>query len=302
MSPTRPLMRYHGGKWQLAPFVLAHLPPHRRYVEPFGGAASILLLKPRAHAEIYNDLDGDLVALFRLMRDPEQAATLVTQLELTPYAREEFDLSYQSTDDPLERARRLLVRSWMGHGSSGLRAHRTGFRLGKCENTGPPTNWRNFPGALPAIVDRLRGVAIECRPAAEIIARHDGEDVLFYLDPPYPFGVRSQKRRRGDLYHGYRHELDDEGHRALLAQIVALRGMVVLSGYPSALYDDALSGWERAETSAYADGRSARTEVLWINPLAAVRLREAACERISPHVSTQMALTLEASALSVAAE
>ena len=94
MTPTRPVLRYMGGKWRLAPWILRHLPPHRTYVEPFGGAASVLLRKPRAYAEIYNDLDGEIVSLFRVLRDPEAAAELVRRIALTPFAREEFDGNY----------------------------------------------------------------------------------------------------------------------------------------------------------------------------------------------------------------
>lgn len=276
MSPTRPVMRYHGGKWRLAPFVIAHLPPHRVYVEPFGGAASVLMRKPRAYAEIYNDLDGEIVSLFRVLRDPDQAGRLAELVRLTPYARDEFEGSYLPSHDPIEQARRTLVRSFLAHGSSGLRGHRTGFRIGTMrEGSTPSHDWQNFPQAIPAMVERLRGVVIEKRPASQIIARHDGPDVLFYCDPPYMHATRSQLRVGNDLYHGYRHELDDQGHADLLAQLAALEGLVVLSGYESALYAAALPGWETKRMAAWADGGQARTEVLWLNPAAAERLNRA---------------------------
>ncbi|MDH2313112.1 DNA adenine methylase [Methylobacterium brachiatum] len=278
-NPHRPLLRYHGGKWRLAPFVLAHLPAHRVYVEPFGGAASVLLRKPRSYAEIYNDLDEEIVGLFEVLRDPDSAARLQELVALTPYSRVEFERSYAEASEPVERARRLLVRSWMAHGSSGLRKHRTGFRLGVGrEFTTPAGDWHGFAAALPAIVERLRGVYIERRPAEQVIARHDAADTLFYCDPPYMFGTRSQKRIGNDLYHGYRHELDDAGHATLLAQLFELKGMVVLSGYASEAYDAALPGWLKATTQALADRAAARTEVLRINPAAAQRLQ--ACDPV----------------------
>lgn len=270
MKIPRPLMRYHGGKWRLASWVISHFPPHRLYVEPFGGAASVLLRKERSYAEIYNDLDDELVNVFRIMRDPEQAALLKKNCELTPFARSEFLAAYEPTDDPIERARRILVRSWMGHGSSGVRKHRTGFRVNPHrQRTTAAGDWHGWPRAIDAFVERLRGVTIEQRPAAQVIATHDRPDTLFYIDPPYPFATRSQKRIGKDLYHGYRHELTDADHVALLDQLLELKGMVVLSGYGCELYDAKLAGWHRVTKAAQADRGEARTEVLWINPAAA---------------------------------
>ena len=273
MSPSRPALRYHGGKWRLAPFILSHLPPHRVYIEPFGGAASILLRKPRSYAEIYNDLDDEVVNLFRVLREPALAGRLRTLLELTPYARAEFEDAYEATEEPVERARRLIVLSYMGHGSSGVRKHRTGFRGNPMrERTTAADDWRGFPGAVPAIVERLRGVIIEHRPAADIIAKNDQAETLFYVDPPYLFGTRSKKRKGGDLYHGYRHEMNDEAHVALLEQLATVKGLVVLSGYPAPIYDLLLPGWTRAETRAFADRGAERVEVIWINPRASALL------------------------------
>ncbi len=101
LNLTRPLIRYHGGKWQIAPWIISNFPDHRVYVEPYGGAASVLLQKPRADAEIYNDLDSDMVNLLRVVRS--QGDELVRLLELTPFARDEFDRAWEHTDDPLRK-------------------------------------------------------------------------------------------------------------------------------------------------------------------------------------------------------
>ncbi len=266
-APTRPVLRWHGGKWKLAPWIIAQFPPHRIYVEPFGGAASILLRKPRAYGEIYNDLDGDAVNLFRVLRS-DRAGELIKALRLTPFARGEFELSYEETDDPVERARRLVVRSQMGFGSDGHNIEiRTGFRANSNRSsTTPAQDWVNYPEALALIVRRLAGVVIECRPAADVMRQHDGLDTLHYVDPPYLPATRSQKSRRGKVrYHAYAHEMTDADHEELLDTLKGLRGAVVLSGYPSAMYDDALAGWARLERAALADGARARTEVLWVN-------------------------------------
>ncbi|WP_019833802.1 DNA adenine methylase [Sphingomonas sp. PR090111-T3T-6A] len=267
----RPLLRWHGGKWRLAPWIIEHLPPHRCYVEPFGGAASVLLRKPRTYAEIYNDLDATLVNLFRVLRDSEAASRLIQSLELTPFARDEFLEAYQPAGDPVEDARRTIVRSFMGFGSDGTNGvYRTGFRANSNRSGSTPAHeWVNYPSALRDLVDRLAGVVIENRDAVEVMRAHDGPTTLHYVDPPYLPETRSSgNRRRGQGYHVYVHDMSTEEHLPLLAALAGLEGMVVLSGYPSNLYDEQLIGWRRIERAAFADGARERTEVLWINPAA----------------------------------
>lgn len=260
----RPILRWHGGKWKLAPWILQHLPTHRVYVEPFGGAASVLLRKPRSYAEVYNDLDGELVNLFRVVRD--RGNELRNALELTPFAREEFDLSYDPCSDPLEQARRTVVRSFMGFGTNMSKptvtgaTMRTGFRSNsKRSGTTPAQDWRNYPGLLPDIVERLRGVVIENRDAFEVMQAHDTEQTLHYVDPPYVAGTR-------DAGQDYRHELTDSDHLRLAKLLHSLRGAVVLSGYDSALYREMYADWRRVERAAHADGARERVEVLWLSP------------------------------------
>lgn len=271
-SPTRPALRWHGGKFRLAPWVISHFPAHRTYTETFGGAASVLLRKPRAYAEVYNDLDDEVVDLFRVLRDPEQAARLQNLLTLTPFARTEFRAAYEATDCPVERSRRLVVRSFMGFGSnahaSQHKGHRsTGFRANSNRSgTTPASDWANYPAAMDALVARLRGVVIENRDAREVMLQHDGPATLHYVDPPYLPETRARGNRYDLAWRMYRHELSRDDHAALLADLRDLAGMVVLSGYPDPLYDDALPDWRRVETKAYADGARERAEVLWLNP------------------------------------
>lgn len=121
----RPVLRWHGGKWLLAHWIIEHFGPHRVYVEPFGGAASVLLRKQRSYAEVYNDLDDDAVNLFRVLRS-DRANELVDALRMTPFAQVEFLAAYKRCEEEVERARRLIIRSFMGFGSNGH--HRlTGF-------------------------------------------------------------------------------------------------------------------------------------------------------------------------------
>ena len=266
--------RWHGGKWILAPWIISHFPPHRVYVEPVGGAASVLLRKPRSYAEVYNDLDGDVVNLFRVLRDAASAARLIELLRLTPFARQEFEMAYAPTKDQIERAYKLVVRSFMGFGSSehvGAGGGRlvTGFRSNSNRpGTTPAHEWMSFPAHLQAIIERLQGVVIECRDAMEVCRAHDGPETLHYVDPPY----LPETRSRGKLSctkHRYNHELDKADHGRLLHGLKALSGAVVISGYPSPLYDDTLlPQWVRVERAALADGARPRREVLWVNPKA----------------------------------
>ena len=271
MTITRPALRYHGGKWRLAPWILQFAPPHGCYVEPFGGAAGVLLRKPRVYAEVYNDLDGDIVNFFRVLRDPALREDLIRACRLTPYARDEFDAAYEPTDDPLERARRTCVRAAMGFGSAGATKATTGFRTDTRRKYGTAQhNWAHYPEALAAIGDRFAGVLVENRDALEVITAHDGVDTLHFVDPPYMHETR-QMRAQG----GYRHELDDDGHERLLELLRAVDGMVVLCGYSNALYDARLSDWARHTTSARISsgrGTGLRTEVVWLNPACSAAL------------------------------
>ncbi len=271
VNVERPVLRWHGGKWLLAPWIISYFPPHDVYVEPFGGAGSVLMRKPRSYAEVWNDLDQDVVNLFRVLRGPD-ADRLVAMLRLTPFARKGFDEAYEETDDGVERARRLVIRSFHGFGSDGNNGARpTGFRANSNRSgTTPAHDWVNFPDNLATVIGRLQGVVIESRPAMKVMAAHDGPDTLHYCDPPYIHSTRA--KTHNSARKNYRHEMTDADHAELLAYIQTLKGMVILSGYHHPLYDDALRGWVRHEKAALADGARARTEVLWINPLAVDRL------------------------------
>lgn len=252
----------------LAPWIIAHFPAHLAYVEPFGGAASVLLRKPRSYAEVYNDLDEEVVNLFRVLRS-NRAPTLVRELELTPFSRAEFEAAYECADDPVERARRLVIRSFQGFGSDAATGdYRTGFRANSDRSgSTPAADWRNYPDALALIVERLRGVVIEARDATRVMRSHDAATTLHFVDPPYLLDTRSRTNRR-PVGGTYRHELTAEQHAQLLQDLRTLEGMVVLCGYPSEMYDRALSDWQRVERPALADGAKPRTEVIWINPAA----------------------------------
>ena len=229
----------------------------------------MLMRKSRAYAEIYNDLWGTVVNVFRVLRDPEQAQELERLLRLTPFAREEFDLCGEielvKVQDPVELARRTILRSFAGFGSAATNAkHSTGFRSNSTRAyTTPAHDWANLPDLIPAFTNRLKGVVVENRPAADVITHHDGPATLHYVDPPYPHATRSLKR--GNSL--YVHEMTNDQHRELATVLRNLKGMVVISGYPCELYDDELyPDWTRIERKTFADGARKRIEVLWLSP------------------------------------
>jgi DNA adenine methylase len=275
------MLRYHGGKWRLAPWIIEHFPEHRVYVEPFGGGASVLMRKPKVYAEIYNDLDGEIVNLFRMARD--RGPELVRAVELTPYAREEFDESFKPSDDPVEQARRTVLRSFAGFGGNLTRPNRdqtpqrTGFRNYSATDrrATPAGDWRNWPEQLRVSIERLQGVYVEQREAVRCMSDHDGPGTLHYVDPPYVHTTRGFDA--GGTHRAYRHELSDDDHRLLATVLHGLRGFVVLSGYACKLYDVELyPDWERRERAHLADGARKRTEVLWLNPSCTEALRRSA--------------------------
>lgn len=275
MKVPAPVIRYHGGKFRLAPWVIEHFPPHLVYVEPFGGAAGVLIQKARSHGEVYNDLDGDIVNLFRVLQQEDMRAALTELLVLTPYAREEFEQAWVFTDEPVERARRTIIRAQMGFGSAGASKGTTGFRIDCYRQYGTAQQlWARYPDQIAAIGQRLAGVLIENRPAIDVMLAHDSPQALHYVDPPYMHDTRVRGAQKGRYY---RHELDDSQHAELLDALTTLQGMVVLSGYPSALYAERLAGWTMNSTTARISagrGGDTRTECLWINPACMAALQQ----------------------------
>jgi DNA adenine methylase len=229
--------------------------------------------KPRSYAEVFNDLDGEVVNVFQVLRDPQSAAVLERSIRLTPFGRADFELAYEPTDHPIERARRTIVRSFMGFGSASQYArHATGFRAnGNRNGNHPAEDWANWPDQVPAFVERLRGVVIEERDALDCIAQHDRADTLHYVDPPYVLTTRGTAR---GVRQKYSREMTDEDHRRLAELLHRVEGFVVLSGYASRLYDELYDGWEQNTRRATADGNVMRTEVVWLNP---------ACSRALSH-------------------
>lgn len=262
----KPPFPYYGSKGRLAGRIVDLMPRHRVYVEPFAGSAAVLFSKSPAPVEVINDLDRNVVTFFRALREREDE--LVRALRFTPYAREEYaaaDLADESIDD-LERARRFFVRATQGHNAAGS-GGRAGWSNGIRTKHTDATATTNLVDRLYALADRLRKVVVEHRDALEVIAAHDAVDTVFYLDPPY----LSDTRRCG---RDYAHEADGEDfHRSLAAALSAAKGTVLLSGYPSPLYNELYEGWDRLEISVHRATTNHRgrtgvergTEVVWCN-------------------------------------
>ncbi len=250
-----PALRYYGGKFRLASWIISHFPEHTTYVEPFGGAASILLQKPPSYLEIYNDLDRSVVTFFKVLR--ERPDDLVRVIGLTPYSRVEYQLACTDTEDELELARRTYVRCWQGFGAKQIHS---GWRFQPTRSRGMPmkADWGRYEN-LFLIASRLREVQIEHDDALKVIERYDTSETLFYVDPPYVHKTRGQTRC-------YLFEMSDEEHESLANVLRSVKGMVILSGYETDLYDKLYSGWHKTAHRTRNNRRKSILEFLWISP------------------------------------
>jgi DNA adenine methylase len=260
---VKPPFAYFGGKQTMASRIASSLPPHRHYVEPFAGSLAVLLTKEPSKLETVNDIDGDLMLLWRMLRD--RGDDLMAKCAFTPHSREEHQRAYDDTDDDLERARRVWVKLTQGRTGT---LRRTGWRFFSNPagtNYGMPQYLDAYIERMPDVIQRLRGVSLECRPALEVIATYGQHpEVCLYVDPPYEGVTRPR------TYDGYRHEMRaTDDHQALAEALLTCKASVVLSGYHSPLYDEMYADWDSIEIAAFTGqgraGEGHRTEVLWSN-------------------------------------
>ncbi|MFD5663414.1 DNA adenine methylase [Streptomyces anthocyanicus] len=271
----KPAFPYYGAKGRLAPWIVGHMPrEHRVYVEPFAGSAAVLFARPRPAAhEVLNDLDGNVVTFFRMLRDREQ--DLVRALTLTPYSREEYraaDLEASGELDDLERARRFFVRTTQSFNACGAAAgKRASWSNGMRRGSSQATTVADLVDRLYAAAARLRRVVVENRAAADVVRLYDAPDAVLYCDPPYLDSTRTGRRenRMGDYQ--YDTSSDDE-HRELAEVLHGCRSAVLLSGYASPLYDELYGDWDRVEvtvqrptTNRRGHTGTAGVEVVWSN-------------------------------------
>lgn len=260
------LIRYPGSKWGLANWIIGHFPAgYERmvYLEPFVGSGAVFFNKRPGAVETINDLDSNIVNLFRVLR--EQPDELHRVLELTPYSREEYDLAFEECDDPLEKARRFMVMTTQTIGAK-LDGTKCGWRNHKVPKIGGTAcKWGGI--CADSIIEiaslRLRGdtthlVQIEHQDAFTLIERYNNSNVLMYLDPPY---LRNT-RRSGKLY---KHELNTEEQKRLLELITASKAKIIISGYENELYDTVLSSWHKDITESQVTSGAVATEAIWYN-------------------------------------
>lgn len=259
-TDQRPIIKYPGSKWKMAEWIVSLMPEHRSYLEPFFGSGAVFFNKPHSPIETINDLDGDIVNLFRVVRETPEA--LEKAVALTPYSREEYERAWErhkagDVTDPVELARLTLVRYWQAVGSRQI--YRAGWRRDVAGREAAYTlrNWVRLPERITLAMERLREAQIEQTDAVDLIRSFRSPNVLIYADPPYVIGTRSQKQ--------YNVEMADEHHIELLKALLDHPGPVILSGYESDLYNGFLSGWTKLTRHATAENGFARTEVLWIN-------------------------------------
>jgi DNA adenine methylase len=257
----RTVLKYPGSKWRMADWIISLMPPHKSYLEPFFGSGAVFFNKRPSRIETINDLDGEIVNLFRCVREwPEELACAVA---LTPYSREEYERAWSRFKAGgkacgIEDARLTLVRYWQSHGSTSV--YKGGWKNDRAgrEYAYDVRYWRNLPGWVLDAAERLKDAQIEQTQAVELIRRFKHPDVLIYADPPYVVSTRKGKQYVVDM-------VEDRQHIELLEALKEHPGPVILSGYENELYEKHLQGWMKLHKKALAEGGAARTETVWLN-------------------------------------
>lgn len=259
------VLKYPGSKWNIANQIINLVPEHHSYVEPYFGSGAVLFNKPISAIETVNDLDYDVVNLFRCIReDSEKLARLVAA---TPYSRSEYDDTYRIdtfeimvSNNPYHKALRFLIRCWQGYG------YRTnGYKVGwkndvqGREKSYALLNWYHLPERILEVAERLRQVQIENRPALEVIKRFNYKNVFMYIDPPYVLKSRVGGQKQ------YKHEMADADHEELLKELLQNKAKIMISGYESDMYNEYLKDWNKVYFKSCAECGKPRNEVVWMN-------------------------------------
>lgn len=258
----RTILKYPGSKWSTAEWIISNFPANYEkmtYLEPFFGSGAIFFNKKRSMIETINDLDGNVVNLFKQIRDnPEDLSRVI---EFTPWSRDEYKKSYELTGNALEDARRFMVRCWQAIGT------KTSDISGWSNNIKPIdsglSRWSRLHEEILRTAKRLSNkdlnlVQIENQPAVELIKRYNRKEVLVYLDPPYVLATRKSGRI-------YKHEMSNEQHIELLDTIINHKGKVIISGYDNEIYREYLRDWRRETRLTSTEMGGKGIEVIWMN-------------------------------------
>ena len=266
-SRRRIVFGWYGGKFSHLDWLLPLLPTCHHYCEPFAGSGAVLLNREPSPVETYNDIDGEVVNFFRILRD--QHEELIRAIALTPFSREEYyQAIYGATTDisDLERARRFYIKARQTR--TGLAQTASLGRWANCKDTsragmsGVVSRWLGGVDALDDIAQRLLRVQIENRPAIDVVRLYDSAATFFYCDPPYLHATRGDSK-------AYGFEMTEEQYREFAEVANQCEGMVAVSGYAHPLMDEIfpLGRWHKTtgpEKTIHST-KGTRREVLWTN-------------------------------------
>ncbi|WP_094603440.1 hypothetical protein SPSIL_014920 [Sporomusa silvacetica DSM 10669] len=249
------ILRWPGAKWRLADWIVSQLPPHKVYYEPFFGSGAVFFTKQPSGTETINDIDENIVNLFRVIRD--SADELARLIELTPYSRSELHECENIVGNDIERARRFLVRVWQSYG--GKTYCNTSWAHDRTNTVFRPKYWCKLPDRLLDVVERVKMAQIENMNAIELIEMYNRENTLLYIDPPYLRNTRTQLH--------YKHEFaGTEEHKELLRLCKKHKGTVIISSYDNELYNSELDGWEKRSMRVATNNGGSAEEVIYLSP------------------------------------
>jgi DNA adenine methylase len=239
-SKKRIAFNYFGSKFTFCERIVQYFPDHFHYVDLFCGSLVLTLNKPKSKIETANDINGEIINFFGVLRD--QTELLIDKLRLTPMSREEFNLSWHMEGcDEIERARRFYVRCRQSFGGMGAQRKNKGWHVAITQSRSnlayTVSRWNNGVEKLWELVGRLREIQYENRDFEEVIKLFDDERTFFYCDPPYPRDCRGS-------YGDYKYEFTVEDHERLADLLNKVKGKVMISSYESPTMKRLYKGWE----------------------------------------------------------
>lgn len=251
------ILKYPGAKWRIANWIIEHIPEHHSYVEPYFGSGAVFFNKSPSNIETINDIDGDVVNFFRVVR--ESVDELAYKIFMTPYARAEYERSYEGSEKTdIDKAVAFCIKINMSHGyrcnaKSGWKNDVQGR-----ERSYAVQVWNKLPEIIMQAAARLKEVQIEQRPALDIIKRFNHPKCLIYCDPPYLLETRNSSKQ-------YNFEMSDKDHEDLLNTVLESKSKIIISGYESGLYNDALKNWRKKTGYSLTQSLRKAKEVIWMN-------------------------------------